>query len=340
MSFLRSAKQKRSPLFVVNGAPSKPTHVVAVKSGQNTVVSWRVPVLNGGWPILSYTITSNTGLTATSTTNSYTFANLEANTYVFTVVAKNKLGTSLAGVSSPLTLTVAKGSLSFNQTNQFLSYSGVVVGTSAFTFEGWFYATNFNSRSVLFGAAYNTTGAGGLSIAILGVDRINIDFLGSYQIYYTVPIIAPYTVATISTNTWHHFAMVRNESNQEALFYDGIRSSSCSKDLGVVPAIDATNYKATLRIGAWQTGPNPPSNVETDFFGGYLSNLRIVAGSTVYDPNQATITVPTAPLTAIANTQFLLNTTYNSNFLKDSSTNNFTMTNNGGVLSSDLTPFS
>jgi hypothetical protein len=338
--FLRSAKQKRSSLFVVNGAPSKPTHVVAVKSGSGAVVSWRVPVLNGGWPILSYTITTNTGLTATSTTNSYTFTELEATTHVFSVVARNKLGTSVAGVSSPLTLTIAKGSLSFNQVDQFLSYSGVVVGTSAFTFEGWFYATAFESRSVLFGAAYNTTGAGGLSIAILGVDRINIDFLGTSQIFYTVPIIAPYIVPTISTNTWHHFAMVRNGSNQEALFYDGIRSSSCSKDLGVVPAIDDNNYEATLRIGAWQSGSGPPTNVETDFFGGYLSNLRIVVGSTVYDPTQTTITVPVAPLTAIANTQLLLNTTFDANYLKDSSTNNFTMLNNGDVLTSDLTPFS
>jgi hypothetical protein len=65
-----------------------------------------------------------------------------------------------------------------------------------------------------------------------------------------------------------------------------------------------------------------------------------VSGSTVYDPTQTTITVPVAPLTAIANTQLLLNTTYDANFLKDSSTNNFTMLNNGDVPSSNFTPFS
>jgi hypothetical protein len=42
---------------------------------------------------------------------------------------------------------------------------------------------------------------------------------------------------------------------------------------------------------------------------GYMSNLRLVKGSSVYDPTQTTITVPTAPLTAITNTSLLLNFT-------------------------------
>jgi hypothetical protein len=42
---------------------------------------------------------------------------------------------------------------------------------------------------------------------------------------------------------------------------------------------------------------------------GYLSDLRVVKGTAVYDPTQTTITVPTAPLTAITNTQLLTNFT-------------------------------
>jgi hypothetical protein len=42
---------------------------------------------------------------------------------------------------------------------------------------------------------------------------------------------------------------------------------------------------------------------------GYISGLRIVTGSAVYDPASSTITVPTAPLTAITNTSLLLNFT-------------------------------
>jgi hypothetical protein len=42
---------------------------------------------------------------------------------------------------------------------------------------------------------------------------------------------------------------------------------------------------------------------------GYISNVRIVNGSAVYDPTSTTITVPTAPVTAITNTSLLLNFT-------------------------------
>jgi hypothetical protein len=68
---------------------------------------------------------------------------------------------------------------------------------------------------------------------------------------------------------------------------------------------------------------------------GRISNLRIVKGTPVY-----TIPfTPAGPLTAITNTQLLLNITNDANFLKDSSTNNFTVTNNGSVTSSALSPF-
>jgi hypothetical protein len=68
-----------------------------------------------------------------------------------------------------------------------------------------------------------------------------------------------------------------------------------------------------------------------------MSNFRIVSGTALY--TGSTITVPTAPLSAISGTQLLLTTTNDANFLKDSSTNNFTVTNNGSVTSSSLNPF-
>tara|TARA_B100000780_G_scaffold224813_1_gene163927 strand:- start:255 stop:1019 length:765 start_codon:yes stop_codon:yes gene_type:complete len=40
---------------------------------------------------------------------------------------------------------------------------------------------------------------------------------------------------------------------------------------------------------------------------GYMSDLRILKGSSAYDASQTTLTVPTAPLTAITNTKLLLN---------------------------------
>jgi len=81
---------------------------------------------------------------------------------------------------------------------------------------------------------------------------------------------------------------------------------------------------------------------------GYMSNMRVVIGLGVYT---GAFTVPTSPLTVTQSagtnisaitagqTQLLLNTTNDANFLKDSSTNNITMVNNNGVTSSALNPF-
>jgi hypothetical protein len=73
------------------------------------------------------------------------------------------------------------------------------------------------------------------------------------------------------------------------------------------------------------------------YFTGRMSNFRIVSGTALY--TGSTITIPIAPLSAIGGTQLLLNTPNDANFLKDSSTNNFTITNNGSATSSSLNPF-
>jgi hypothetical protein len=67
-----------------------------------------------------------------------------------------------------------------------------------------------------------------------------------------------------------------------------------------------------------------------------MTNLRVVIGTGVYT---GTFTPPTRPLTAITGTKLLLKTSNDANFLKDSSTNNFTITNTGSVTSQSLSPF-
>jgi hypothetical protein len=67
-----------------------------------------------------------------------------------------------------------------------------------------------------------------------------------------------------------------------------------------------------------------------------MSNIRVVKGTGLYT---ATFTVSTLPLTAVAGTQLLLNTINGSRFLTDNSTNTFTVTNTGGVISSAVNPF-
>jgi hypothetical protein len=85
---------------------------------------------------------------------------------------------------------------------------------------------------------------------------------------------------------------------------------------------------------------------------GYISNLRIVKGVAVYT---GAFTPPAAPLpatqaanqygspsAAITGTQtaFLINMPNNAQFIADSSSNGYTVTNNGTAVATSLTPFS
>jgi hypothetical protein len=63
---------------------------------------------------------------------------------------------------------------------------------------------------------------------------------------------------------------------------------------------------------------------------GLLDDVRVVKGSSVYDPGSTTITVPTAPLTAITNTSLLLNMT-NGAIYDNAETNNLETVGNAQI---------
>ena len=203
------------------------------------------------------------------------------------------------------------GSLLFNGSNQYLtisSTSAFAFGTNDFTMETWIYPTNLSGRLWFFSS--NTD---------------NVDLNGNGGIFYFGPggIYSSATNTVITVGTWHHIALVRSSgtitlyvNGNSVMSQNGIGYNSSSNR-----AIDIA-YSASQGNG---------------YFTGRMSNFRIVSGTALY--NGSTITSPTAALPVISGTQLLLNTTNDANFLKDSSTNNFTVTNNGGVTSTALTPF-
>ena len=87
----------------------------------------------------------------------------------------------------------------------------------------------------------------------------------------------------------------------------------------VATATVSNNFSST---NAFYIGRQAASTATT--FTGYISNLRTVKGSSVYNPALTSLTVPTAPLTAVTNTALL------------SLQNNVPATNNGFVDSSAL----
>ena len=81
----------------------------------------------------------------------------------------------------------------------------------------------------------------------------------------------------------------------------------------------------SLRIGVAETGAGYE-------YLGYISDVR-VAKSALYDPTASTITVPTAPLTAITNTQLLTNFT-NAGILDNAMMNNLETVGNAQISTS------
>ena len=98
--------------------------------------------------------------------------------------------------------------------------------------------------------------------------------------------------ATVQVGQWYHFALVRSGTNIAA-FVNGSRINSGTNSTNLV--------KQVFTIGRLYSG------TDQEYSNAYISNVRLVKGSAVYDPTQTTLTVPTAPLTAITNTSLLLN---------------------------------
>ena len=121
-------------------------------------------------------------------------------------------------------------------------------------------------------------------------------------------------------NSWNHLVVCRSGTTA-SIFLNGTR---------VATATVSNNFSSVnaFNIGRSASGGNTLT--------GYMSNVRAVKGSSVYDPTLTTLTVPTIPLTAIANTSLL---TCQSNRFIDTSTNNFTITVAGNTTVRSFNPF-
>jgi hypothetical protein len=210
------------------------------------------------------------------------------------------------------------GSAQFSGSN-YLSVaggSGTAMGTGDFTWECWVRPTTSLGYQTFIDTRGIQTGYSGLETdgAYFG---LNFDTL--FPTYYQNGTLIVSSIA-VTQDDWTHVALVRN-SGTTTLYVGGASGGTYADSIDfTAPYVDigGTFFATDL----WLTGQ--------------ISNLRMVKGTAVYT---TPFTPPTAPLTAISGTQLLLTTPNDANFLVDSSTNNFTVTNNGAVTSSALTPF-
>jgi hypothetical protein len=121
------------------------------------------------------------------------------------------------------------------------------------------------------------------------------------------------------TGQWYHLAISRDNSTGAASFYvNGTRTANATFNVASTAATE-------LLVGVRKSG--------TTWFNGYMEDLRIVKGSYVYNPTATTITVPTAPLTAITNTSLLLNYT-NAGILDNAMMNDLETVGNAQISTS------
>jgi hypothetical protein len=150
------------------------------------------------------------------------------------------------------------------------------------TIEGWFYPTSHNSGNARYIVA---TPASGNVLGLIPSGSGNsfaINQFGSGN------VLTSSTAAIL--NAWQHVAIVRNGSTT-TIYVNGVSAASGT--------VTWTNANTTIYFGSNQ------GSFSEQYFG-YVSSARVVMGTALYT---SAFTPPTAPLTAIANTQLLLNFT-------------------------------
>ena len=200
----------------------------------------------------------------------------------------------------------------FDGTGDYLNLNGdaeFAFGTNDFTVEFWVYLTALNGSLTMFCDFRGSSGNGLYTALFLNTDStLTYWHQGGSRITST---------ATIPLNAWSHIALTRSGYDVK-LFINGQQEGSTF-----------TNSLSQL------VGTNGPSfgNDNSGSFAliGYMSDIRILNGTAAYTSN---FTPPTAPLTAVTNTKFLLG---NLPYLKDQSASNHTITVNGDP---SLKPFS
>jgi len=248
-----------------------------------------------------------------------TFTDSSTNNFTIT-----RNGNTTQGMFSPYGSTWSNY---FDGSGDYLTYSSPAntvrdwwVGD--YTCEAWIYPTTLANWSayaegVRPNVIGNMTPDSFTTYWAFGINGAN----GEVQFYYYNGVAV--SVASglfVNANRWNHIAFTKTSSGI-TFFCNGVRSASTTAVSGTPQSSSATPITIGSVLGISAAG--------------YISNLRTIYGTALY--SGATYTVPTTPLTAIANTSLL---TCQSNRFRDSSSNNFTIGASGNTSVQRLSPFS
>lgn len=189
--------------------------------------------------------------------------------------------------------------------------TGFDFGTGDFTVECWFYETGQVGGFSILGATEGVNQYFAYGSAFQGMTM----YAG-----YSATDIYSGTSNTPEPNQWNHLVWQRKDGRGQ-MYINGTR---------VYDAVYSADFGATAT--GFQIGRSDSYN--NYYAKGYISNFRVIKGVGYYDG--ASITVPTAPLTAVTNTELL---TCSSNRFADESTNNNTITISGTPKVTPFSPF-
>jgi hypothetical protein len=234
----------------------------------------------------------------------------------------NPLGSNNLYISPVSVTTPYSGSAQFNGGNYLSITSGtsaLSLGTGSYTAECWVYYTSIpTAGECIFGIWDDTYGLEYMLYAFSSTELawVTRNSAGSSNnpIFFTSP----------SANGWHHIAAVRSVNAIE-VYVDGAM-------------VGTATYNGTQNVGTgapFSVGSRDAGSGVTHFVG-YVSNLRITPGTAIY---QSAFTPPSAPLSAVSGTALMMDMSTSVLLLVDSSSNNFTITNNGTVTWSSYTPY-
>jgi hypothetical protein len=201
-----------------------------------------------------------------------------------------------------------------NQTYQIPVNSAFTYGTGDFTVEWYSYQTG---TSGVQGIWRNSTGDATNSIGFWTITQSGgrlVVTLGNGVTSNTIQ-----SNAVITTNSWKHYAFVRNGTLFK-LYVDGVAQTQTITSSISIPA----------QVGIMQIG-NAGGN-----YSGFITNFRIVKGTAVYTSD---FTPPTTTLTAISGTSLLLKFSSAALLTKDDSPFNHTITNTGTTTYSVGSPY-
>ena len=240
---------------------------------------------------------------------------LDSSTNNFTITRN---GNTTQGSFSPFSKPDGGWGNFFNGSTDLLTtptgQTNLTLGTSDFTIEGFFYpTTQVQSNPSLFASSSDVNLANTILVQFNSSTNEIVLFVNN------VHLTASSTNNYIVLNTWNHIAVCRTGGDTYTFYINGTLVDNV--------ATNSTSLTTNAwRIGYWTVNGNQ--------YTGYMNSFRIIKGTALY--TGGSLTVPTSPLTAVANTQLL---TCQSNRFIDNSSNGYAITLSGTPKVTPFSPF-